>query len=96
MPGTKVDCSPKFPKGAYENWCWWKIVPNDQLFPDMLIASEAVEQLEAHRDKPFFIAAGFHKPHNAYVAPQKYFDLYPLDSVKLPDPPPAGSTADLP
>jgi hypothetical protein len=35
--------------------------------------------------KPFFMAVGFHKPHLPHIAPQEYFDLYPLDKVSLPD-----------
>jgi len=31
--------------------------------------------------KPFFIACGIQKPHVPFLAPQKYFDLYPLDSI---------------
>ena len=31
--------------------------------------------------KPFFITCGIQKPHVPFLAPQKYFDLYPLDSV---------------
>ena len=32
---------------------------------------------------PFFVTAGFHRPHIPWHVPQKYFDLYPLESVQL-------------
>jgi iduronate 2-sulfatase len=37
---------------------------------------------KAYGDRPFFIACGIHKPHVPFLAPQKYFDLYPLDSIR--------------
>lgn len=36
---------------------------------------------KAHGDKPFFIACGIHKPHVPFLAPDKYFDLYPLEGI---------------
>ncbi|MBI2947425.1 MAG: sulfatase [Verrucomicrobia bacterium] len=56
----------------------------DHEHTDGKVAQETIQLLEAHKDKPFFIAAGFYKPHTPYVAPKKYFDLYPIDSIKLP------------
>ena len=49
----------------------------------------------ATRAKPFFLAVGFHRPHLPLVAPAKYFDLYPLDAIKLPAEP-ADDEADIP
>lgn len=34
--------------------------------------------------KPFFLAAGFHKPHLPWTAPQRFFDLYPAAAIKAP------------
>ena len=54
--------------------------------PDGIIARHAVESMAAFAasGRPFFMAVGFHKPHLPHIAPQKYFDLYPLNEVALP------------
>jgi iduronate 2-sulfatase len=54
---------------------------------------DAIGLLETKKEKPYFIAVGFRRPHAAWVAPKKYFDLYPLASLRLPDP---GSRAGVP
>jgi iduronate 2-sulfatase len=54
---------------------------------DGKIAAEVVKQLAANRDKPFFLACGFFRPHTPYVAPKKYFEMYPADKLKLPEVP---------
>ncbi|RMF39083.1 MAG: DUF4976 domain-containing protein [Planctomycetota bacterium] len=42
----------------------------------------------SYGDRPFFIACGFQKPHVPFLAPGKYFDLYPADQIRYaPDPP---------
>jgi iduronate 2-sulfatase len=54
---------------------------------------DAIALLEQKRDLPFFIGVGFRRPHAAWIAPRKYFELYPLESLRLPDP---GSRAGVP
>ena len=57
----------------------------DEEHTDGKVALEAIKLIEGHKDQPFFIAAGFYKPHTPYVAPRKYFDLYPMDKIQLPE-----------
>lgn len=58
---------------------------DDEEQTDGMVASEAIRMMEESGDRPFFIAAGFFRPHCPYIAPKKYFDLYDLDDVPLPD-----------
>jgi iduronate 2-sulfatase len=51
---------------------------------DGKVADQAIRLLEEHKDKSFFIAAGFYRPHCPWVTPKKYFDLYPMDTISLP------------
>ncbi len=45
-------------------------------------AIEAMRRLSKH-DKPFFVAAGFVRPHLPFVVPRKYWDLYDRDKIPL-------------
>lgn len=59
----------------------------DELYPDHKICEKTLADLRvlAKQDQPFFLACGFYRPHLPFVAPKKYWDLYPTDKVTLPD-----------
>ncbi len=67
----------------------------DEDHADGLIAKEAVRLLEEKRDKPWFLAVGFRKPHDPYIAPKKYFEAYPLSKISSPQGP-ANDGNDIP
>lgn len=57
----------------------------DEALPDGKTAATAVRALSELKEKPFFLAVGFARPHLPFIAPKKYYDLYPKESVKHPD-----------
>jgi iduronate 2-sulfatase len=59
----------------------------DEAYPDGQIAQRAIEKLRANKDRPFFLAVGFGKPHLPFTAPKKYWDWYDPAKIKLPDNP---------
>lgn len=63
----------------------WAAYPEqDSLMTDFQSAKWAVEKLGQKHDKPFFMGVGFVRPHVPWYAPQKWFDLYPLDEIETP------------
>ena len=51
---------------------------------DYSVADRAIEFLRKHKDRPFFLACGFTKPHSPPTAPKKFFDLYDPAKLTLP------------
>jgi iduronate 2-sulfatase len=56
---------------------------------------QLLQLLSQNKDKPFFIACGFYRPHTPYVAPKKYFEMYPPDKMPVAHTP-SGDLDDIP
>ncbi|MFC1766814.1 sulfatase, partial [Planctomycetota bacterium] len=65
-------------------WDWGVFPERDEIMPDHQVADWAVQQLKQKRDNPLWLGVGFVTPHVPQYAPQKWFDLYPLETLKLP------------
>lgn len=57
---------------------------DDLAHSDGKTAEKASELIRTHKDKPFFLAVGFVRPHVPFVAPAKYFEPFPYEGIKLP------------
>ena len=79
-PKEKISSYPGHPL-----WDWGVYPDNDEKMPDHQIASWCIDQLKKKHEKPLFLATGFYRPHVPQYAPQKWFDLYPLESIQLPE-----------
>ena len=90
---TTTHPTPQIPVSAALSWLAADGTDEEQT--DGMIATEAIQLLEKHRDEPFFLGVGFFRPHTPFVAPKKYFDLHPLDAIRLPEAP-ADDRSDIP
>jgi len=79
MPEQKISAYPGHPL-----WDWGVYPERDNQMPDYQIASWAAQKLTTQQDQPFWMGVGFYRPHVPQFAPQKWFDMYPLDSLQLP------------
>ncbi|ANQ51451.1 sulfatase [Flammeovirga sp. MY04] len=78
-----------------KNWPKYEVIPfkynsddDRDLMPDEVKAQDAIKFLksfEKNTDQPFFLSVGFNRPHTPLYVPEKYFNQFPLDQVKLPD-----------
>jgi arylsulfatase A-like enzyme len=73
------------PGGSKGWWTWGPIDAPDEKMADYHVMEWARYQLTQKHDKPFFMAVGTWKPHDPWEVPQKYFDMYPLEDIVLPD-----------
>ncbi len=72
--------------GSPGSMFWAQVKGPDERTPDGQVAVKAGQLLEdwAGKDQPFFVAAGFRRPHTPYAVPSKYFELYPPAEMQIP------------
>jgi arylsulfatase A-like enzyme len=104
FPPDPEPARPVTPMAALRrNFDWAPLQVRDEEMPDFRLASWASDFLRSRQEKPFFLGAGFFRPHIPWFVPKRYFDMYPIDEIILPpvkeddlaDVPPAGRTIAL-
>lgn len=64
----------------------WGALPNpDEEMGDYQVVSWVADQLAKKRNDPMFLACGIYRPHLPWFVPKKYFDLFPLSTIQLPE-----------
>jgi arylsulfatase A-like enzyme len=75
----------KRPPLNYREFDWGPFDKSEFEMGDGQMVRWAIDFLEKPHKKPFFLAAGIYRPHLPWYVPEKYFDLYPLDQIQLPE-----------
>ena len=81
---------------------WQSLQVNDYELEDGQVAQQTIKVLDKVKDKRFFLAVGFIRPHLPFYAPSKYFNLYDppmlenLSDINLPSEREIRSYSDIP
>ena len=67
----------------------WGVIPGllEAEYDDAVTVDYAIDVLGKKHDRPFFLACGIFRPHLPWYTPKRFFDLYPLESIRLPKTP---------
>ncbi len=74
----------KTPVNGFGNFDWAPLQAKDEDMADYKHVQHGIDYLNEKHEKPFFLAVGIKRPHLSWWVPQKYFDLYPLESIVTP------------
>jgi uncharacterized sulfatase len=81
--------------GKKARWDWIAFKGDGKDQADERATEIAIETMTANRDKPWFLGLGYLRPHLPHVAPERFFDLYPLSAMQ-PVVNPANDLDDIP
>lgn len=59
----------------------------DTDFPDVVNTDLTIQRLRQSHEKPFFMVLGLFRPHTPWTAPERFFDLHPLEEIQPPNVP---------
>ena len=75
-----------FPEGMkgthpHGHFTWAPLDVADEKMADFQVVDWALHELGRVQELPLFLAVGIFRPHMPWEVPQKYFDMYPLESI---------------
>ena len=85
MPLNQMPRDRKPNSSTIDSFDWGVIDRPESEWTDTQSADWAVGKLGEPYDQPFMLAVGFYRPHQPLWAPKKYHDMYPPESVVLPE-----------
>ena len=76
------------PKGIeFLGFDWSGLLTEDFAMADGRVSDWAVRELSGNHEQASFTAVGIYRPHLPWYVPQKYVDMYPLESIIIPEVP---------
>lgn len=84
LPGSRVNF-------WHSSWSFgilpdeWDRDDKEKLQQDTEFANLTIDLVKQKHDRPFFAVCGFWRPHVSWTVPKRYFDKYPLDSIRIPE-----------
>jgi arylsulfatase A-like enzyme len=85
FPLNKMPRERRLGSRKIESFDWGPLPVSDEEMSDYQTADWVINKLKLNHDKTFFLAAGFYRPHIPLYIPQKYYDMYTVDEVLLPE-----------
>jgi choline-sulfatase len=83
-PGQRLKQDQRVIKDLQGLWDFGPQGYDEGLFQDHADASWAIKQMKAEREKPFFLAIGFYRPHVPFYSPTRVFNELPEEEIDLP------------
>ena len=87
LPQNRMPCDRPYNSG--NTFDWGPVDLPDDAFSDGMVANWAVEKIQElgarESEEPFFLGVGHFRPHQPLYAPKRFHDMYPPESVALPD-----------
>lgn len=69
----------------YDSFDWGPLDLNVQETGDYKSVKFIQNELNKKHSKPFFLTCGIYRPHLPWYVPRKYFDMFPLNDIQMPD-----------
>ncbi len=66
-------------------WDWGPFPEDESRMPDTKVADWVIDRLRKEHAQPFFLVAGFWRPHVPMYAPPRWFEPFPIGKIKLPE-----------
>ena len=64
---------------------WESLEVDEEQMGDLRSVRWISQQLNMKHEKPFFLACGIYKPHLPWYLPRQFFDMYPLEEIRIPE-----------
>lgn len=82
--GVKLE-NPLYAKGGGAEFSFGPVEAKKETTSDYKTAKWFEKKLQDNYDKPFFMSMGISKPHLPFTVPEEFFNMYGLDTLKMPE-----------